>query len=147
VSDDALRLGYPPHLTIAVFADTAAPARLLAAAEKCAAHWPGLGVTLASLGLFPGTPATMFLASVVTSALLARHAELLTALNGEVADPHYQIGRWVPHVTLAKDVTDPVAAVSVLAPSLLPVRAVLDRMEVVRFRPAQVLASHQLMVG
>jgi len=54
VSDEALSPGYPPHLTLAVFASDANAERLLAAARECAAQWKVLPTTSASLGLFPG---------------------------------------------------------------------------------------------
>jgi 2'-5' RNA ligase len=147
VSDDAVRLGYPPHLTLAVFPDDADADRLLAAARNIADRWPPLPISLASLGLFSGTPTGLFLAPVVTAELLAVHGALLTALTGETVDPHYQTGRWVPHVTLARDLTDPATAVGVVAPSRLPIAAVLYTVDVVRFRPVQVLGSHRLKVA
>jgi 2'-5' RNA ligase len=144
-SDDAVQLGYPPHLTLAVFADESSQARLVAAARGVMAR-PGLPITLVSLGLFPGTPSALFLAPVVTPALLAMHAEILAAVDGEPIEPHYQCGHWVPHITLAKDLTHPAAAVAALDPLLLPIDGLLDRIEVVRFRPVEILASHQLPV-
>lgn len=147
LSDDALRLGYPPHLTLAVFPDNADLTRLLAAVRDGAARWRELPIALTSLGLFPGMPAAMFLAPVVTPELLALHTGFLTSLPGEMVDPHYQIGHWVPHVTLAEDLTDPAAAISVLAPQRFPMAAMLDTVELVRFRPVQVLASHRLAAG
>ena len=145
LSDDAIRLGYRPHVTMAVFADDADPDRLLAAARDRATEWRALPIKLASLGLFPGTPAVLFLAPVATTGLLAIHKELLTALAGQPVDPHYRPGHWVPHVTLAKDLIDPPAALSALAPPPLPITAVLDSVEVVRFRPVHVLAIHGLI--
>jgi 2'-5' RNA ligase len=144
VSDEAVRLGYAPHLTLAVLADSADPERLLAAAQQWAARWPPLPTTFASLGLFPGMPATLFLAPVVTSELLERHAALLASLTGEPIDPYYQIGPYVPHVTLASDLNDPSAAVAALSPLPLPITALLDRLDVVRFRPVIILESHIL---
>ena len=144
VSDEALRLSYPPHLTLAVLPDAADPDRLRDATRQCAAGWRGLKISLASLGVFPGSPATLFLAPVVTHELLERHASLLTALAGEPVDPHYRIGHFVPHVTLAGDLADPAAAIAVLDPFRLPLAAVLDAADVVRFRPVRVLTSHRL---
>jgi hypothetical protein len=94
--------------------------------------------------LFPGTPSTLFLAPVVTSALLERHAALLTSLVGEPTDPHYECCRFVPHVTPASHLADPAMAVAALNPLPLPITAVLDRLDVVRFRPVEVLESHIL---
>jgi 2'-5' RNA ligase len=144
VSDEALSLGYPPHLTFAVFAANADPDRLLAAARECAAQWSELPTTFASLGVFPGPPSTLFLAPVVTPALLERHAALLTLLAGEPIDPHYQCGQFVPHVTLASDLGNPATAVAALNPLPLPITAILGRLDVVRFRPVKVMESHFL---
>jgi 2'-5' RNA ligase len=142
ISEDAIQLGYPPHLTLAVFSDEADPARLSAAIRNIMTQ-PRLSITLNSLGLFPGTPATLFLAPVVTSALLAMHSEVVTPLAGEPIEPHYQPGHWVPHVTLAKDLAQPAAAMAALDLSALPMNAALDRVDVVRFRPVEVLVSHR----
>src|SRR5580658_3626193 len=98
ISEEAIQLGYPPHLTLAVFSDAADPARLLDAARDCAARWHMLPVQLTSLDIFPGKPAVIFLAPVVTPALLAAHADLLNSLDNQPADPHYRSGHWVPHV-------------------------------------------------
>ncbi len=144
VSDDAIRLGYPAHVTLAVLPDGAREGRLLAAAARLAGVWRPLRVDLAALGLFPGTPAVLFLAPVPSPDLLARHAALLDALAGEPVHAHYGAGAWLPHVTLAGDLADPAAALAALAPVPLPIAAVLDTLEVVRFRPPHVLASHPL---
>jgi hypothetical protein len=45
---------------------------------------------------------------------------------------------------LASDLTDPAGAVAALASRRLPILAVLDTLDVVRFRPVQVLRSHRL---
>ncbi len=144
ISDDAIRLGYPPHLTLAVLPDDADESRLLTATRETAAGWRALPVSLASIGFFPGTPATMFLAPVVSPELLERHSGLLASLAGETIDPHYQIGRWVPHVTLAKDLSDIAPAVAILRPTRLPIDALLDIVELVRFRPVEILSSNRL---
>jgi 2'-5' RNA ligase len=150
VSDDALRPGYAPHLTIAVFPDSADQGRLTAVARSGAARWRALPITFGSLGVFPCALATIFLATiflapVVTPALLALHTDVLDSLAGEAVDPHYRSNHWVPHVTLASDLIDPAAAIAALGPPRLPIDGVLNTVEVVRFRPVQILASHRLV--
>ena len=142
ISDDAIRLKYAPHVTLAVFTDSADKGHLLAAARDHAERWPQLPIMLSSLGVFP--PATLFLAPVVTRELLERQATLLSCLDDETVDPHYQIGHFVPHVTLAKDLKDAAEAIAALGPLRLPINAMLDRIDVVRFRPVELLASHKL---
>lgn len=144
LSDEATELGYYPHLTLGVFADSANPERLLAAARYWAVQWPEMPTTFASFGLFPGRPSTLFLAPIVTPELLQRHAALVTLLAAEPIDPNYRCGQFVPHVTLASDLADPAAAVATLKHISLPIRAVLDRLDVVRFRPVEVMESHVL---
>ena len=91
------------------------------------------------------SPATLFLAPVVTSRLLGFHSEVLGCLGDEIVDPHYRSDHWVPHVTLGSDLTDPGAGVTALATSRLPVIAVLKTLEVMHFRPVEILASHLLL--
>jgi 2'-5' RNA ligase len=144
LSNEALQLGYPPHITLAVCPDAADPGLLIQAARQCASRWRPETVTIASLGVFPGQPATLFLAPVPTRALLERHAELLALLATATVDPHYRAGCWVPHVTLADDLTDPAAALAAPGATRLPIVATLETIELVRFRPITVLASHNL---
>ncbi len=145
IRDDALALGYAPHLTLAVFADDANLTRLLDATRDNAARWPAEPIILSSLGMFPGSLAGLFLAPIVTATLLARHTALSASLAGEPVDTHYIPGHWVPHVTLARDITDPAGAVAALDLSRLPFDATPVAMELVRFRPVTVLARQALI--
>jgi 2'-5' RNA ligase len=144
LSDEAASLGYPPHMTLAVFPDGADLARILAAVDDHAGEMRALTISLASIGLFPGKPAVLFLAPVVTRRLLAVHSELLTSLPDEVIEPYYQPDRWVPHVTLAGDLSSSTAALAVSDTWLLPIAAVLDTLDVVQFRPVRVLRTCSL---
>jgi hypothetical protein len=78
--DDALRLGYPPHLTLAVLPDTAPAPSVEAAVLRMAAAWDALPVTLTGLAVFPGTPPVLWAAPVPSDGLLARHGMLHAAL-------------------------------------------------------------------
>ncbi|CAA9226745.1 MAG: hypothetical protein AVDCRST_MAG04-906 [uncultured Acetobacteraceae bacterium] len=141
VDDDCLRLGYPPHLTLAVWPEEAPVGPLAAAVERFGAEWDAMPVALAGFGVFPGAPAVLWAAPVVTGALLARHAALVAAVPDTPCHPHYQPGRWMPHVTLGQ--TDaPGRGLEVLAPLWREARpGRLDRLELVRFRPVSVLRS------
>jgi 2'-5' RNA ligase len=151
--DDALALGYPPHLTLAIQPDTVDPARLRDAAARCAATWSTEPLRFAGFGLFVAPEPVLFLAPVVTDALLVRHAALATMLADLPGDPHYRPGAWVPHVTLAKGgaAAEPGwmgRALDCLAPfwpAVLP--AAPDRVELVKFRPVTVLADFPINGG
>lgn len=144
VDDDRLRLGYPPHVTLAVWPDEAPVEPLAAAVDRFGAAWDALPVAMAGFGVFPGAPAVLWAAPVVTGALLARQAALAAAVADTPCHPHYRPEHWVPHVTLGH--TDaPGRALEVLAPpwrNMRPGR--LHRIELVRFRPVSVLRSSPL---
>ena len=139
VDDDCLRLGYPPHVTLAVWPEEAPVGPLDAAVARCGAEWGALPVAFAGFGVFPGTPAVVWAAPVVTETLLARQAALIAAVPGAPPEAHWRPGHWVPHVTLGR--TDaPSRAMEVLAPLWRgPLSGRLDRLELVRFRPVSVL--------
>ena len=151
--DDSLALGYPPHVTLTVHPDTADPARLHGSVEACAARWSAIDVTLAGFGIFAAPMPVLYLAPVVTGALLASQRALADALSDQPISPHHRPGAWVPHVTLAQGgaAGDPGwmgRALDLLAPlwpALRPARA--ERLELVQFRPVKVLASHPLPRG
>lgn len=144
-SDDALRLGYPPHLTLAVLPDEAPVAAIEAAVSRAVEGWTALSTVLAGFGVFPGTPAVVWAAPVVTEALLARHAALCAAVAPLGLHPHYRPGQWVPHVTLSQAAAAPARAIEVVAARWegpIPVR--LGRVELVRFPPVTILRGHAL---
>ena len=133
---------YAPHVTLAVYPDDGDVGLLRDAVAVLAARWRALEVTFAGIGVFAG--AVVWLAPVVTGELLRRHAELVGALP--VAHPHYRVGAWVPHVTLAQELTEAgvAAAMSALLAEWRPFAGSLDRVEIVRFTPVEVLASWPL---
>ncbi len=151
--DDSLALGYPPHVTLSIHPDTAVPARLRDVVAACAAQWTAIDVTLAGVGVFAAPVPVLFLAPVVTEALLLRQRALAEALADQPGDPHYRPGAWVPHVTLAKGgpTGDPgwmgraLDTLAPLAPALRPARA--ECLDLVHFRPVTVLQSHHLPSG
>lgn len=140
VDDDCLRLGYQPHVTLAVWPDGAPVGSLAAAVDRFGAEWGAFPVDLAGFGVFPGSPAVVWAAPVATETLLARQAALVAAA-GTPPHEHYRPGRWMPHVTLGR--TDaPGRAVEVLAPLWRGALSGRFRsLEVVGFRPVVVLRS------
>lgn len=83
----------------------------------------------------------------MTSALLARHAQVQAALPEVQTHAHYRLGAWVPHVTLSGALDNPGAALSVLLSIWQPLDGLLVRLELVRFRPVTVLQSYELLLG
>lgn len=142
--DDRHRLCYPAHVTLAVHGDDAPADALRAALEKAADGWAALPVSFAGFGLFPHPAPVLWVVPVATPALLERHAALLAALPGPPPHEHYRAGAWVPHVTLSGALRDPAGALAALLPLWCPLAGTLGRVELVRFRPVEVLWSRPL---
>ena len=146
---DAIRLGYGPHITLAVLPDAIPVAGVENAVCHAAASWTVLPVTLAGFGLFPGTTPVIWVAPIVTAGLLASDASLHADLAPLPVDPHYRPGFWMPHVTLSQEGTSSAACMIEIASSVWqgPIIAYLKRIELVRFRPVKVLQSQVLQSG
>ncbi|MEN3376907.1 MAG: hypothetical protein V7604_2262 [Hyphomicrobiales bacterium] len=56
IDSDRHRLGYAPHITLAVYPDETPVAPLTATLRQLAATWSALPVTLNALGTFPSAP-------------------------------------------------------------------------------------------
>jgi 2'-5' RNA ligase len=146
VADDVVRLGYRPHVTLAIMPDTAPVAEVEKATFNVAARWASFSMTLAGLGVFPGTPAVIWAAPIVTAMLLTKHAELHLALTPFGVHEHYAPGAWVPHVTLTKEGSVSAARAIEAAASAWrgSIGTTIERVELVRFRPVNVLRSEAL---
>jgi 2'-5' RNA ligase len=135
---------YPPHLTLAIFSDSVDAADLDAALAATTGRWKALPVTLAGIGVFPGDPSLVWLAPAPTDELLARHATLRRALADLPYHPEYDVGAWVPHVTLARTHLLP-DAVGVLASAWSgSITGWLDSLDLIRLRPAEILSRRPL---
>ena len=95
-----------PHVTCAVAGSIPARARAALRADLALLSLPALW--LYTLGTFASsTEHTLFLGAVADTELIAVHSTVHDALAGKVRDPwaYYLPGAWVPHCTLAQDVT------------------------------------------
>jgi len=144
--DSAIRLGYSPHITLTILADTAQVGELEELTFRAARDWEPLSVTLAGVGVFPGVPPVIWAAPIATQQLLAIHASLYAAVASLPVHPHYYPTAWVPHITLSKEGQAP-AAMSIEAVTSVwegPIIARLERIELVKFRPVETLRSEAL---
>ncbi|WP_157961693.1 2'-5' RNA ligase family protein [Acuticoccus kandeliae] len=138
---------YAPHVTIGLFREEAQREHIEAALASLADGLDPPAIKLAHHGVFPGTPAAVFLGPVVTGALLDLHSRIHAAIQPAATDLHYAVGNWVPHVTLSQKVADPGAALRALSACPLPLRGAGIAIELVRFPPVAVLASYPLSAG
>lgn len=144
IDDDRNTLGYPAHITLAIYPDGTPAEPLRSAVDRLGGIWGTLPMALAGFGVFPGPTSIVWAAPVVTAALLSCQAELLAALPKLPVHAHYQRDRWVPHVTLTGSLPTPEPALAALRPLWRPIAGRLERLDLVRFRPVQVMGSHVL---
>jgi 2'-5' RNA ligase len=138
-ADDAIRLGYLPHLTLAVLPSEVPISAVEEAMAQAVEDWGTFSLVLAGFGVFPGA------APVVTAGLLTRHASLCAALAAFGVHPHYRPGHWMPHVTLCQECPSSARAIEVVTTIWDgPITARLKRIELVQFPPVTVLRSRSL---
>lgn len=95
-----------PHVTLAVGSNIPAKARKELRAELKPLSLPDLW--LSTLGTFTDeSEAVLFLGAVVDTEVLAVHSSVHDVLAGKVTNPSACCfpGAWIPHCTLAKDLT------------------------------------------
>jgi len=122
-----------------IYPDETSARQLASVIEQVVTSWDVLPVTLAGFGVFPGATSILWAVPVVTWQMLTYHAALQAALPNLQVHPHYVPGLWVPHVTLSGALPDPAKALAALTPLWRPVTGFLSRVELVRFRPVEVL--------
>lgn len=104
LSRSMLELGYAPHVTLAVF--DRLDARVVAGAlEDVLGRQSRFPVTLTGIATF-GPGSGVCYAALAPSAELVRLHEAVLDAAGEICRPHYQVGRWTPHCTLATGMAD-----------------------------------------
>lgn len=144
IDTDRHQLGYPPHITLAIYPDDVSSDILRNVVDRMGEHPNDLTVTLGGIGIFPGPTSILWAAPVVTWDLLAVHARVAEALPGLPIHPHYRPNAWMPHVTLTGAIPNPASALRALLPQWRPIHARLVQADLVRFRPVEVLASQTL---
>lgn len=144
--NDADRLGYGLHLTLAVMADTVPASGLKDVVLRATDHWIAFSMSLAGIGIFPGNPSILWALPVVTIDLLKRHAELHSALTQFQHDAHYTPCSWVPHITFSSEIpaASGLAVEAAVSAWRGPVCAEVKRVDFLRFKPVEVLASRLL---
>lgn len=143
VGEYMLRLGYRPHLTLAVI-DENAPLDAIEAAFDMLATSSPIALQLGEIRRFEGTP-VVWLAVDGGPHLASLHRMLVGNLSAESVHPNYRAGVWVPHITLYHQGEGPERAEAIArAIWLAPRSASGHRLELVQFPPAAVLRSTAL---
>ena len=137
--DDMLRLGCPPHLSLAVL-DEEPPLTVVAAAFDAMSDMSGFDVQLGGVKCFPDTP-IVWLAVDGGTALADVHARMQALLPEALVREHYRQGRWTPHVALQMQ-GDAATAMRIAGETWAETRkARVVALELVQFPPVTVVSS------
>jgi hypothetical protein len=142
--DDDPRRSYPPHIKLAVFGDSVDVADLDAALAAATGRWPVMPIALAGIGVFPSDPPIVGLLPIPTADLFNRHATVHRALADLPTHPGYEVGGWLPQVTLdgTNFVGDAVEALTSMWDS--PIVGWLDCLDLIRLEPIARLSARPL---
>lgn len=94
-------VGVQPHISLAVV-QTEQPKSLLTLTQTFAQQTAPLSVQLGAVGTFPSAEGVVYLAPVVTQALLALHQAFHETLSAHslTSFPYYRPDSWIPHCTV-----------------------------------------------
>jgi 2'-5' RNA ligase superfamily len=139
-----------PHLSLAVYDDEAEVDEAVASdlVAELAVRCSPTGVAFAGLGIFPTEENVLFLAPVVTPALLELHATYHAMAENLQATcrAHYLPGRWMPHCTLSMlgPISGALAGLGHLASRWMPLCGTIRAAALIRVPPLVTLAEHPL---
>ncbi|MCP2262268.1 2'-5' RNA ligase superfamily protein [Streptoalloteichus tenebrarius] len=128
-----------PHLSLAL--GLAIPQKARADLRRDLALLALPDLWLYTLGTFPDGQHTLFLGAVTDTELLAVHSAVHDVLAGRVRGPagQYLPGAWVPHCTLAQDLTvEQVAAGFAALLPLRPIRAAVSGVGITDTRTGEI---------
>jgi 2'-5' RNA ligase len=139
------RLGDVHHVSLCV-CDTMSTDGIDADLAGFAEDLAPIDISLGAIGIFAGQVSVLYLAPVVTDGLLALHRRFHAAFAGLASWEHYHPTVWVPHVTLAMDVTPEALskAVLVVREHWRATTARLDGLRLIRFQPVETLFHRHL---
>ena len=138
-------LGYPPHLTFAIY-DEIAPDVLSQAMRETFSNQPRLSITFTGIRCFEAVPLVLWAAPGDASELQRLHALVHARLDPALCREYYRPGAWVPHCTLAMRVAEDrtAAARSFVEEPIEPFEVIFDMADCVTFPPLAVAEERAL---
>lgn len=138
-------LGYPPHVTLAVY-DLPQVDVATAALDRVFENVSQIAVRLTHVTTFGAGSGVLYAAIDPSAELMRLHATTAAAI-GEVCRPHYRSGSWTPHCTLAMGVNDADlgCAKGILESDWRPLTGVFEAAAWVEFLPVSVIKRWTLI--
>jgi hypothetical protein len=137
-------LGYPPHLTLAIY-DHLPADQLKSVLREAFAGFPALRLTFTRLRVFE-EPLVLWADPALSPDLAAAHRRVHARLDPLLCRPHYRPGAWVPHCTLGTQISTAGRedAIAFAARPIRPFEVVFDVADCVSFPPVSILGEQAL---
>lgn len=151
ISSEMPDADWRPHITVSGCREVSIE-EYASALQQFAERTASVNVVLSSVGYFSGNHHTLFLAPTITQVLLELHTEhdQLVRAYSQNLSPYYAPDQWVPHCTLALNLTTEglQAAVEESAGFNLPITGRLEKIGIVQVaRPlVREIASYYLRI-
>jgi len=140
-------LGYPPHLTLAIYdTDEVGHALRVRAIEQATAGEAALHLKFDRIRMFDGPSLVLWADPGHPNQLMRIHSAVHDVIDPALCRPYYRLGAWVPHCTLGMAILpDRRAAAMAFAQNFRGgVEAVFDVIDCVTFPPLRVTTEKRL---
>lgn len=131
-------LGYPPHVTLAVYDSGAiGEPELREALHRTSEDLDVLSLTFDAIRTFDGPPMVLWAAPRPSMVLQTLHAAVHTVIDPVHCRPHYRPEVWVPHCTLGTQVKEDQreAALAFASAFIDEIEVIFDVLDCVSFPP------------
>lgn len=133
-------LGYPPHLTLAIY-DDAPGVSLRTTLRTVFSDISAIRVTFSAVSFFEEPQLVFWAASDPSSLLSEVHQAIHRLVDPRLSHPHYRPDRWVPHVTVAMNVSaeNKHAAIARASQPIEPFEILFDTADFLKFLPVRII--------
>jgi 2'-5' RNA ligase len=131
-------LGYPPHVTLAIYdGDAVREAEVRAALDQASRNLRAITLTFDAIRTFDGSPMVLWASPRPNMNLLDVHWAIHSVIDPVHCRPYYRPGVWVPHSTLATSVGNDrrEAAHSFATAFRKEMEVTFDALDCIRFPP------------
>lgn len=140
-------LGYPPHVTLAIYDDDGVrEEEVREALGRAGRSLRALTLTFDAVCSFEGPPMDLWARPRPNAALQEIHRTIHAAIDPAACKPHYRPGTWIPHCTLGTQVREDrrEAASAYAARPRDPFEVTFDALDAIRFPPIAPLELRRL---
>jgi 2'-5' RNA ligase len=138
-------LDYPPHVTLAIY-DIISAGKLRETLRAAFGGCPPVRLRFDKLAYFEQPQLVFWAAPEPSESLLHAHAAIHRLIDPSLCREHYRPGGWVPHCTLATNVSanNRQEALALADQKIEPFEVAFDKADCVEFMPVRIIEEYAL---